>query len=178
MLARTLCYALVGVDGIPVTVESDVTGGRPIMTIVGLPDAAVKESSERVCGALRNSGLWNHQGRVTVNLSPADVRKEGAAFDLSIAVSILGASRQMRMPDLENTLLIVPYKDTGFGRFLQFEPLTLCPIDKTPIDVTLLTDEELAWFNNYHQMVYERLASHLNDEERQWLHDVCSPLIK
>ncbi len=106
MLARTLCYALVGVDGIPVTVESDVTGGRPIMTIVGLPDAAVKESSERVCGALRNSGLWNHQGRVTVNLSPADVRKEGAAFDLSIAVSILGASRQMRMPDLENTLLI------------------------------------------------------------------------
>ena len=79
---------------------------------------------------------------------------------------------------IENTLLIVPYKDTGFGRFLQFEPLTLCPIDKTPIDVTLLTDEELAWFNNYHQMVYERLASHLNDEERQWLHDVCSPLIK
>ena len=106
MLARTLCYALLGVDGIPVTVEADVTGGRAQMTIVGLPDAAVKESSERVTGALRNSGLWNHQGRVTVNLSPADVRKEGAAFDLSIAVSILGATRRFPMPDLERTLLI------------------------------------------------------------------------
>ena len=79
---------------------------------------------------------------------------------------------------IENTLLIVPYKETEFGRFLQFEPLTLCPIDKTPIDVTLLTDEELAWLNDYHETVYERLAPHLDGEERQWLRDVCSPLTR
>ncbi len=106
MLARTLCYALVGVDGIPVTVETDVSGGRFNMIIVGLPDAAVKESMERVQSALRNSGFRMPQGKTTVNLSPADVRKEGAAFDLSIAVSILAAMRQSVMPRLEETLLI------------------------------------------------------------------------
>ncbi len=106
MLAKTLCYALVGVDGIPVTVETDVSGGRFMMIIVGLPDAAVKESMERVQSALRNSGFRMPQGRTTVNLSPADVRKEGAAFDLSIAVSILSAMRQFVMPGLEEKLLI------------------------------------------------------------------------
>ena len=106
MLAKTLCYGLVGVDGIPVTVETDVSGGRFTMIIVGLPDAAVKESMERVQSAIRNSGFRMPQGRTTVNLSPADVRKEGAAFDLSIAVSILAAMRQSVMPRLEETLLI------------------------------------------------------------------------
>ena len=104
MLARTLCYALVGVDGIPVTVESDVTGGRPVMNIVGLPDAAVKESSERVTGALRNSGLWYHQGRVTVNLSPADVRAIASqkAFGeslLNIEPALRGQKWQLLLPD-------------------------------------------------------------------------------
>ena len=79
---------------------------------------------------------------------------------------------------IENTLLIVPYKETEFGRFLQFEPLTLCPIDKTPIDVTMLTDEELQWLNDYHRMVYERLAPHLDDDHRLWLDNACSPLTR
>lgn len=74
---------------------------------------------------------------------------------------------------IENTLLIVPYRTTEFGEFLQFEPLTLCPIDKTPILVDMMTQEELLWLNNYHQMVYERLAPYLNSEEREWLSSKC-----
>lgn len=106
MLARALCYALQGVDGQPVFVETDVAGGMPAFSMVGLPDAAVRESRDRVMGALRNSGYALPIGRVTVNLSPADIRKEGAVFDLPIAVSIIGASRQASMPRLDKILLL------------------------------------------------------------------------
>ena len=74
---------------------------------------------------------------------------------------------------IENTLLIVPYKETEFGEFLQFESLTLCPIDKRPIIVDMLTDEELQWLNDYHQMVYEKLAPHLDADEQAWLKEAC-----
>jgi len=71
----------------------------------------------------------------------------------------------------ENVLLMVRHSETEFGTFLAFEPLTLCPIDTTPIVVEMLTDEEITWLNNYHAMVYEKLAPHLNDEERVWLRE-------
>ncbi len=106
MLARTLCYSLLGIDGIPVTVEADVSSGAFKMVVVGLPDTAVKESTERVLSALKNSGYMFPRGRVTINLSPGDVRKEGPAFDLSIALSILAASRQAGLPPLEKVLLV------------------------------------------------------------------------
>ena len=106
MLARTICFALQGVDGRPVDVEADVQGGMGGFYMVGLPDTAVRESKERVTSALRNSGYAMPAGRVTVNLSPADLKKEGAAFDLPIAVSILAASRQTALPNLEKTLLL------------------------------------------------------------------------
>lgn len=113
MLARALCFALQGVDGFPVTVETDVSPGLGGYAIVGLPDTAVKESRDRVCGALRNSGYALPGGRVTVNLSPADLRKEGAAFDLSIAVSLIAASRQAALSGIENILLIGELKLDG-----------------------------------------------------------------
>ena len=106
MLARTMCFALQGVDGRPVWVETDVSGGMGAFSMVGLPDTSVRESRDRVTGALRNSGYAMPGGRVTVNLSPADLRKEGAAFDLPIAVSIIAASRQAFLPELEKTLLL------------------------------------------------------------------------
>ena len=106
MLARTLCFALQGVNGEPVWVETDVSGGMGAFTMVGLPDTAVRESKDRVTGALRNSGYAMPGGRVTINLSPADLKKEGAAFDLPIAVSIIAASRQAALPRLESTLLL------------------------------------------------------------------------
>ncbi len=106
MLARTLCFALQGVDGQPVHVEADVSSGLNVFSIVGLPDTAVRESKDRVTGALRNSGFAMPGGRVTVNLSPADLKKEGAAFDLPIALALLAASRQAALPDLSNILLL------------------------------------------------------------------------
>lgn len=70
---------------------------------------------------------------------------------------------------IENTLLIVPYQDTDFGSFLQFEPLTLCPIDLKPVDFSLLTEKEKKWLNQYHAMVRQRLSPLLDEEHCQWL---------
>ena len=70
---------------------------------------------------------------------------------------------------IENTLLIKQYKTTEFGEFLEFEPLTLCPIDTAPIVKKMMTDEEMLWLNQYHRMVYEKLSPYLNSEENEWL---------
>ena len=77
---------------------------------------------------------------------------------------------------IENTLLTVPYRSTEFGAFLQFIPLTLCPIDTAPIDVTLLTDEELSWLNAYHDTVCATLAPHLDAAEKLWLEAAAKPI--
>ena len=77
---------------------------------------------------------------------------------------------------VENTLLITPYKETQFGQFLQFESLTLCPIDTTPIVKEMLLDEEIAWLNQYHQQVFDTLSPHLNKEEAVWLKQACQPI--
>ena len=77
---------------------------------------------------------------------------------------------------IENTLLVTPYKETQFGQFLQFESLTLCPIDTTPIIRELLLDEEIAWLNQYHQHVLATLSPHLDDEETEWLKDACKEI--
>ena len=77
---------------------------------------------------------------------------------------------------IENTLLVTPYKETEFGQFLQFESLTLCPIDKAPILVGMLTPEELDWLNAYHQRVFDTLSPHLDDEETAWLREACAPV--
>ncbi len=107
MLARTLCFALSGIQGEPVAVEADVSSSDKFaFNLVGLPDAAVKESRERVFAALKNSGFTQPFVRTTVNLSPADLRKEGTAFDLPIAVAVIVASGQSRALDLERTVLL------------------------------------------------------------------------
>ena len=92
MLARIAAAAVSGLDAIPVTVEVDVSSGLPGVTVVGLPDATVRESRDRVRTAIRNSGFAFPTARVTVSLAPADLRKIGAAFDLPIALGILAAS--------------------------------------------------------------------------------------
>ena len=91
MIAKVQSYALMGLEGVPVTVESDVAKGMPSYDMVGLPDAAVKESKERVRSAIKNSALEFPIHKITVNLAPAYVKKEGSSFDLPIAVSILRA---------------------------------------------------------------------------------------
>lgn len=96
MLATLLSATIVGLDGRPIRVEVDVAPGLPGFTIVGLADAALRESRERVRGALRNAGFVYPPRRITVNLAPADLPKAGASVDLAIAVGILLGSEQFR----------------------------------------------------------------------------------
>ncbi|MEO6462935.1 MAG: YifB family Mg chelatase-like AAA ATPase, partial [Candidatus Eisenbacteria bacterium] len=95
MLARIQSVALSGLESVPVLVEVSITNGLPAFHVVGLPDAAVRESRERVVSALRESGFQLPLRRVTVNLAPAHLRKEGSAFDLPIALAVLAASGQL-----------------------------------------------------------------------------------
>ena len=95
MLARVWSASLVGIDAVKVGVEVDVAGGLPGTVVVGLPDAAVQESKERVKAALKNAGFAFPMRKIVVNLTPADLRKEGPSFDLPISVGILAASEQV-----------------------------------------------------------------------------------
>jgi magnesium chelatase family protein len=106
MLARVWSASLLGINAIRVGVEVDVSGGLPGTVIVGLPDAAVQESKERVRAALRNSGFAFPQRRVVINLMPADLRKEGPSFDLSIGLGVLAASGQLTLTHLEDYLFL------------------------------------------------------------------------
>jgi magnesium chelatase family protein len=106
MLAETLSAAVVGVDGTPVRVEVDVAFGLPGLTIVGLAGSAIQEARDRVRSALRNSGFEIPSRRVTINLAPADLPKEGTGFDLPIAVGILAASGQLDPGRLGDTALV------------------------------------------------------------------------
>ncbi len=99
MLAMVQSCAVVGLDGALVQVEVDLANGLPAFTIVGLPDAAVNEAKERVRAAIRNSGLSFPLKRITVNLAPADIRKEGPSYDLPMAVGVLRAGEQIVFDD-------------------------------------------------------------------------------
>lgn len=105
MLAKTSSFALVGIEGCPIDVEVDINSGLPKFDIVGLPDTAVKESKDRVRSAIKNSGKKFPISIITVNLAPADVKKEGAHLDLAIAVAILKAS-SVQMPKLKDFILV------------------------------------------------------------------------
>lgn len=106
MLARVWSASLLGINAIRVGVEVDVSGGLPGIAIVGLPDAAVQESRERVRAALRNCGYAFPMRRVVINLMPADLRKEGPSFDLPISLGILAASDQLNLAHLPDFLFL------------------------------------------------------------------------
>jgi magnesium chelatase family protein len=95
MLANVFTGAIKGIDGFTVSVEVDIAPGFPTLAVVGLPDTEVRESKERVVAAIRNSGFDFPSKRITVNLSPAELRKSGTQFDLPIALGILAASEQL-----------------------------------------------------------------------------------
>jgi magnesium chelatase family protein len=106
MLARLESAAVFGVDAYPVHVEVDVGFGLPFFRMVGLPDASVRESRDRVRAAIRNSGFEFPAHRMTINLAPADVRKAGSAFDLPIALGILAAENVLRARDLADVVIV------------------------------------------------------------------------
>ncbi|MGL5677274.1 MAG: YifB family Mg chelatase-like AAA ATPase [Cellulosilyticaceae bacterium] len=101
MFCKLISYTLTGIKPLPVNVEVDISDGLPSFEIVGLPDSAVKESKERVKSALRNSGFAFPIRRITVNLAPADIRKEGSLYDLPIALGILCASGILALEALD-----------------------------------------------------------------------------
>jgi magnesium chelatase family protein len=106
MLARVFSCAVIGLDGVVVDVEVDTSSGLPKILIVGLPDAAVQESRERVQSAIKNSNLYFPRKKLTVNLAPASVRKEGPAYDLPIALGVLIATGQISQESVKDSLVI------------------------------------------------------------------------
>ncbi len=106
MLAKVCSAAVNGIEAYPVEVEVNAGWGDTLLVVVGLPDAAVKESRDRVVTALTNSGFKFTFGRTTINLAPADVKKEGPSFDLPIAIGMLAASEQIETDQLDNFVIV------------------------------------------------------------------------
>lgn len=106
MLAKAYSSAILGVDAYIVAVEVDISFGLPGISVVGLPDTAVQESKERVRSALKNSGYIFPPQRITINMAPANTRKSGPVFDLAIALSILAASEQLSLTELERSVFV------------------------------------------------------------------------
>ncbi|MGL4611087.1 MAG: YifB family Mg chelatase-like AAA ATPase [Trueperaceae bacterium] len=105
MLAKVISAAVLGVEAFEVQVEVDISGGLPAVMVVGLPDTAVQESRERVRAAVKNAGYTFPASRVIINLAPADVRKEGPAFDLPIALALLAAQGVISQKSLQNIVI-------------------------------------------------------------------------
>jgi magnesium chelatase family protein len=116
MLARVCSAALNGIEAYPIEVEVNAGYGDTLVIIVGLPDAAVKESRDRVSTALTNSGFKFPMGRTTINLAPADVKKEGPSFDLPIALGMLAASEQIETDQLDHFVIVGELALTGAVR--------------------------------------------------------------
>jgi magnesium chelatase family protein len=106
MLSRVISCAVYGIDAYLLNVEIDISKGLPCFSVVGLPDTAVKESKDRVISAIRNSGFNFPSKRITINLSPADIKKEGTAFDLPMAVGVLAAEEKIKKDKLESICFI------------------------------------------------------------------------
>ncbi|MBD3316003.1 MAG: hypothetical protein GF344_09465, partial [Chitinivibrionales bacterium] len=106
MLAKLKSMAVLGIDAFPVGIEADITEMIPSFTIVGLPDGAVRESRERVMSAVKNCDFDFPARKVTINMAPADIKKEGSAYDLPIAVGLLIASQQIDIEGVEEYAIV------------------------------------------------------------------------
>jgi len=106
MLSKINSYGIIGIEAYPVEIEVDIQPGLPCVNIVGLPDVSVKESKDRIKSAIKNSGYIFPPQRITINLAPADIKKEGAAFDLPIALGILASSNQINKSLLDEFSII------------------------------------------------------------------------
>lgn len=130
MLAKAYSIGLLGVDGFAVTVEADITGGLPAFDIVGLPDAAVKESKERIRSGVKNSGFVFPSKKLIINLAPASYRKEGPGYDLPIAVAVLAATGQIPMPGEDTVFIGELSLDGGVSRVSGVLPMVISGYNK------------------------------------------------
>jgi magnesium chelatase family protein len=173
VLAKVLSAAVIGVDGYLVQVEVDLAMGLPAFSTVGLAEGAVRESKDRVRSAIKNSGYEFPAQRITVNLAPASVKKEGAGYDLPMALGILAAGGTLQAPDLERTgaigelsldgavcpvpgilPMILAAREQGIGRFLVPEAnareaaviqgITIIPVRRLPEAVEVLAGKRSA----------------------------------
>ncbi len=127
MLAKVHSAAVLGIESYPIEVEVDYGWGKPVVVIVGLPDAAVKESRDRVKTAIENSGFKYAMGRTTINLAPADVKKEGPSFDLPIAIGLLAVSEQIVAENLDEFAIVGELALSGEVRSVNgVLPIALC----------------------------------------------------
>lgn len=142
MLAKIISAAVVGLDAVPITVEVDIAAmGLPSFQIVGLPDKAVEESKERVRAAIKNSGADFPARKITVNLAPADLPKEGPAYDLPIALGILIASEQLKPPELKDDVFVGELSlDGTLRRIWGILPIALMARDKKFINLFIPSD--------------------------------------
>jgi len=169
-VARILTGTIFGLEAIPVTVEVDLSGGLPGLTLVGLPDKAVEEAKERVRSAIKNSGLSFPSKKIVVNLAPADLKKEGPGFDLPIALGILAAAGQVKLP--EGSLFFGELSLEGSLREISGAlPLALMA-RKTPLstiflpkenaqEVSLVPGLEIIPVENLRELIW-----HLKDEKK------------
>jgi len=105
VISKVSTATVSGIDGIKIDVEVDISYGLPAFSIVGLPETSVRESKERVRAAIKNSGFEFPNDRITINLAPADVRKEGSSFDLPIAIAVLAAMGVIKEEDVRGYLV-------------------------------------------------------------------------
>ena len=144
MIAKVKSCGLLGIDGYVVEVETDISNGMPVFEVVGLPDAAVKESRERVRSAMKNSELEFPQRRITVNLAPANIRKEGPFYDLPICIGLLKSSGQLVSDETEEYLFLGELSLNGTLRPVTGAlPMVLCAV-KNGIHKVLLPVENAA----------------------------------
>jgi magnesium chelatase family protein len=127
MLAKVNSAAVLGIQSYPIEIEVNSGWGQPAVIIVGLPDTAVKESRDRVKTAIENSGFKYVMGRTTINLAPADVKKEGPSFDLPIAIGILAVSEQLQAANIEDFAIVGELALSGEVRSVNgVLPIALC----------------------------------------------------
>jgi len=126
MLAKVYSAAVIGVEAYEVEIEVNAGGGNPVIIVVGLPDVAVKESKDRVTTAIQNSGYFWPHGRTTINLAPADVKKEGPSFDLPIALGMIAAGEELKLESAQDYCFVGELALTGKVRSVKgVLPITL-----------------------------------------------------
>ena len=151
MFVRTFAGALLGIDAVKVTVEVDITGGGLGLYLVGLPDNAVKESEQRIRAAFGNSGERMSGRKVVVNLAPADLRKEGAGFDLPIAVGILAAMGRIDAGAVGDTMFVGELSLDGSLRAVRgMLPLALAARREGLRRVVLPAENAAVWRSRAH----------------------------
>lgn len=183
---------------IPLGVTSEKQKKDYTLVLKGLIQLAMAEFPDGTCGTqldvLARIAMWRcgiNYGHGTghgvghflnVHEGPHQIRMNHIPAILKPGMTITNEPGIYRSGEYgirtENTMLIVPSRETEFGKFYKFEQLTLCPIDKEPIITEMLSDEEISWLNGYHQKVYDTLSPELNQEEKLWLKDMTLPINK